>query len=197
MRLICLKQLSGAGLLSRRREFPTSRKNSSELILRNPFLVSCVGVLCRRQEFRTSGKNSQELRQRDPFLVTVRKIWRSLEDNASAITAVVAILGLGGSFVACVLTVSAGMSAGISADIKSLETKMAADIKSLRNEMSTDNKSLRNEMTADIKSLETKMSTDNKSLETKIDSLRDILLNHEGRIATNSVKVDLFKPRID
>ena len=83
----------------------------------------------------------------------------------------VAILGLGGSFVAFV----ASIATGISADIKSLETTLSAD-----------NKSFRTEMTANM-----------KSLETKIDSLRDILLNHEGRIATNSVKVDLFKPRID
>ena len=62
-------------------------------------------------------------------------------------------------------------------------------------------KSLGTKMSADIKSLDTKMSADIKLLDTKIDSsinsLRDILLCHEGRIATNSVKVDLFKPRID
>ena len=83
-------------------------------------------MIHRRQEFRTGRKSSSELIQRNPVSVNVGKIWQSLKDNGSAITSVVAILGLGGSFVAFV----ASIATGISADIKSLETTMSADNKS-------------------------------------------------------------------
>ena len=121
-----------------------------------------------RQAFRANGRKFPSELQRNLSI-------RSLNENSPAITSVLAVLG---SVISVGLYVKS-IGTSISADIKLLDTKMSADIKSLDTKMSTD-----------IKLLDTK-------IDTSINSLRDILLNHEGRIATNSVKVDLFKPRID